>query len=152
MFCILQLQPYLLTMASKSSTGIIIISTTKSHAISIKYCSWQEGSRYIIHFIYTHSYPYICCLELCDRNSIISTSSVLKEDAQSEGAVRLLSGREKLIFQKENSRTPNITIKGYQIIQFTKTTVKESSFQLDRLVNIYITLHYQLHLQCQFLQ
>ena len=30
MLCILQLQPYLLTMASKSPTGIIIISTIKS--------------------------------------------------------------------------------------------------------------------------
>ena len=35
-FCILQLQ----SMASNSSTGIIVISTTKSHAISTKYCFW----------------------------------------------------------------------------------------------------------------
>ena len=78
MLCIFQLQPYLLTMVSKSSTGIIIISTTKSHAISTKYCSWQEGTRYTIHFIYIQSYPYICCSALCDRYSIILTSSIYR--------------------------------------------------------------------------
>ena len=64
-------------------------------------------------FIYTHSYPYICCLVLCDRNCIINS----QEDTQSEGAVELLSGREKTDFSELNSRTPNITMK---VIMFTK--------------------------------
>ena len=67
-------------------------------------------------FIYTHSYPYICWLVLCDRNSIISS----QEDAQSEGAVELLSGREKTDVSESELYDPNITMSGYQIIQFTK--------------------------------
>ena len=116
MFCILQLQSSLLTMASKSSTGIIII-LIQSHATSIKYCSWQEGSRYTTHFINTHSYPYICCLELCDRNSIISASSVYRRMLNRRCSETTQWEREKMIFQKVNSRTPRNSTKVTQFIQ-----------------------------------
>ena len=108
MFCILQLQSTLLTRASKSSTDIILI---QSHAISIKYRSWQEGSRYTTHFITTHSYPYICCLELCDRNSIISAYQFTGGCLIKRCSETTQWEREKMIFQKTNSRTPSNSTK-----------------------------------------
>ena len=138
--CILQLQLYLLTMASKSST---VISCHQHRVLLLA----RE-----IPFFYTHSYPYICCIVLCDRNSIITASSVYRRMLNQKVQWNYSVGERKLIFQKVNSRTPTSPCKVTKLSSLPKTTVKESPFQLERLVNIHTTLHHQLYLQCQFLQ
>ena len=81
--CTLQLQPYLLTMASKPSTSTTTSTTAEQDPMpsTTKHCSWQEGVRCNSHLIYTQSCPYICCPAICDRCSRnnISLTSLQKD-------------------------------------------------------------------------
>ena len=92
--CILQLQLYLLNMASKSST---VISHHQHRVLLLA----RE-----IPFFFTHSYPYICCIVLCDRNGIMTASSVSRRMLNQKVQWNYSVGERKLMFQKVKSMTP----------------------------------------------
>ena len=102
-----------LTMASKSSTEI----SCHQHRILLLARD--------IPFFLTHSNPYICCMILCDRNGIMTTSSVSRRLHNQKVQWNYSVGERRLMFQKVNSRTSCITMTGYQTMQFTNNYCEE---------------------------
>ena len=89
---------------------------------------------------------YICCMVLCDRVGIIIASSVSRRTYEQKIQWNCSEGERerRLMFQKVNSRTPYITMIGYQTIQFANNYSEGSSLQPERLLNIYKLLQFCL--------
>ena len=100
-------------MASKSST---VISCHQHKVLLLA----RE-----IPFFLTHSNSYICCMILCDRNGIMTASSVSRRLHKQKVQWNYSVGERRLMFQKVNSRTPYITMTGFQNMQFTNNYCEE---------------------------
>ena len=95
-------------MASKSST---VISCHQYRILLL--------AREIPYFL-THSNLYICCMILCDRSGMMTTSTVSWRIHKQKVQWNYSVGERRLMFQKVNFWTPYIIMTGYQIMQFTK--------------------------------